>query len=130
MIILGHGLNNGNDMANYNFLHIHQSDGVDFDDLTALHQDLNIGELMESDSGIHPGTFIDKKWNGAVLYNRDEGVYMDSTLVWGCWGPKQYDAVASHLTRGKIVFRYSPEFGPDVYYVITPNDVEKIELKF
>lgn len=120
----------GKKMASYNYLHVHQNDDVEFDDLKTLHQDLDIGELMEGDAGIHPGTFIDQQRGNVVLYDRDEGSYASSTLVWSCWGQKQYDTVAKHLISGKLVLRYAPEFGPDVYYVITPNDVEKVELKF
>lgn len=124
------GFSIGKTMASYNYLYIHQCEDIEFDDLIALHQDLNVGELMEGDAGINPGTFIDHEKGHVVLYDRDEGSYASSTLVWSCWGQNQYDAIAKHLISGKLVLRYAPEFGPDVYYVITPNDVEKVELKF
>lgn len=122
-------------MSSDNYLTIHQEEGVVFDEV-ALHAALMkspyVGELMDSyPSAPADAVFLklDPK-DGVLLYDREDGNYVKSTLVWGCWGDSDNKVVAKHLTAGKLVFKFEEEGHGDSYYVITPGKVEKPSLRF
>ena len=123
-------------MSSDNYLTVHQSEDVVFDDLTALHDELmkdyNTAELMDDGDGAPAGkTFIAQDASGTVtLYNRESDRHGQSTLVWGCWGDRVNKIVAKHLTSGKLVFKFDEEGHGESYYVITPGKVEQPKLQF
>lgn len=124
-------------MSSDNYLKVFQEEDVAFDEV-ALHAALvahpysYIHELMDGYPAPPADTVFIKldPTEGVVLYDREEGNYVKSTLVWGCWGKEDYNIVAKHLTAGKLVFRFDEEGHGESYYVITPGKVEKPKVQF
>lgn len=122
-------------MSSDNYLSVYQEEGVVFDEV-ALHADLMksvyVGELMDSyPAAPADAVFLKLDANkGVLLYDREEGNYVKSTLVWGCWGDGDYHTVAKHLTAGKLVFKFDEEGHGEHYVVVTPGKVEKPKVQF
>lgn len=124
-------------MSSDNYLTVHQSEGVTFDSLEALQEDLlaknqHVHELMESYPAADEGTtFITLNKNGdVVLYDREDRSHRGSTLVWGCWNEASYDVICRHMTGGKLVLKFEPEGWAEEYFVMVPGKVTKPKLEF
>lgn len=118
-------------------LSFHQiDDGTEFDVEAAnkeLLADTAFGELYEH---LLDGHAKWKSFEGPFRYNEGElqiannsdgyfEGYTSYTTVWGCYGPKEFNTIAKHITKGKIVFFVEIEGNPNEFYICTPGNVDK-----
>jgi hypothetical protein len=111
------------------------TEGVTFDDLTALNADLiektGVSELVDfyTPPPVEFTGFIKQDAKGAVLLSELEehkfNGYKSRIEVWGCWEDKAAKIIAKHITAGKLVLHLDIEGNPDEYYVLTPGKVVK-----
>lgn len=123
-------------------LEFHQIEDVVFDDVNALNDDLlnntsfaelydefNKGDQAEQSSDIFDGPFRYRSPSEIDIASISEGPYFERydnvTDVWSCWGLKEACVIAKHMTQGKIVFFQEIEGNPNVYWIITPHNVEE-----
>lgn len=121
-------------------LSLHHFEGVVFDDLTALNDDLlnntSFGELYSDDCVPHPA------WNGVFIQNGPDDLkivcrwdsdflgYEDDTMVWGCYGDAVWQVIVDHMVEGKLVLHIDIEGNPNEYVIMTPDRYEvKSEAK-
>lgn len=115
-------------------LNLHQVEGVVFDDLSALNDELfnntSFGELYHDYCASEPG------WKGVFVQNGPDDLeiagrwdsdftgYGSNTEVWGCYGDAIWKAIANRMVEGKLVFHIEIEGNPDEYVVMTPGKYE------
>lgn len=112
---------------------IYHAEGVRFDDLQALDQELmdqtgtSLGTLYAERSALLPGwdgPFI-VDGNGEILIADSESKercrYGSRTQVWSFWGAQVTEAIARHLVAGELVIEIVEDGQPCEYIVISPG---------
>lgn len=115
-------------------LNLHQQDDLIIDDINQLNTDLmtdihgGFSELYGDFTSLpnFNGPFA---MNGNTLqiasnWDSEFNGYANSTMVWGCYGPKIWKIIANHITQGKLVLHLDIEGNPDEYVIITAGQYE------
>jgi hypothetical protein len=127
-------------VSSQNYIHVHQSEHVVFDDIDALNEQLDedhyIHELCEVYEGGEDADFVgwlDQDEPGEQVYvaRFEDHQFVDyfttGICVWNCWSNAAAQIIAGHISSGKLVLKYEQEGGfPDEYYVLTPNKVSVV----
>lgn len=132
-------------MSSITYLHVHQCEGVVFDDISAMNAELDAAgadELLnpldieawnqpqstlngfvmqEADGSVKLAGIMEHEWNGYAS---------EFVSVYSCIAPSDFEIIAKHMTAGKLVIRYETEGWADEYYVLTQGKVANPSVAF
>lgn len=113
------------------YLALQKNKGAVFD-LSAMNAklaaDTGVGELLDYDQ-VPPGSEFFKIGGskGLLIMDRESGAYLDEANVYACWGESEMKAMASFITAGELVLRFTSEGWEPSYWSIKPGKIKEVD---